>query len=155
MSASFSTGLNVTGSNTLNSREIASQPNSNHAIHSNRKCGFICHTVNPASCLINKLFLRPPNFIFLMLNQNSYLFRPFFAVMEGIVHLDFPKEKLQSGIDAVTFLAETTIFPSKGEARKMIQNGCLLNLPISFNSLDSFFFNEVNGNTRNRDQTPV
>jgi tyrosyl-tRNA synthetase len=43
--------------------------------------------------------------------------------MEGIVHLDFPKEKLQSGIDAVSFLAETTIFPSKGEARKMIQNG--------------------------------
>jgi len=43
--------------------------------------------------------------------------------MEGIVHIDYPKEKLQSGIDAVSFLAETTIFPSKGEARKMIQNG--------------------------------
>jgi tyrosyl-tRNA synthetase len=43
--------------------------------------------------------------------------------MEGIVHIDYPIEKLQSGIDAVTFLAETSIFPSKGEARKMIQNG--------------------------------
>lgn len=43
--------------------------------------------------------------------------------MEGIIHIDYPKEKLQSGIDAVTFLAETKIFPSKGEARKMIQNG--------------------------------
>jgi tyrosyl-tRNA synthetase len=43
--------------------------------------------------------------------------------MEGIVHIDYPKEKLQTGIDAVSFLAETTIFPSKGEARKMIQNG--------------------------------
>lgn len=43
--------------------------------------------------------------------------------MEGIVHIGYPKEKLQSGIDAVSFLAETTIFPSKGEARKMIQNG--------------------------------
>lgn len=43
--------------------------------------------------------------------------------MEGIVHISYSKEKLQTGIDAVTFLAETTIFSSKGEARKMIQNG--------------------------------
>ena|SRR5579875_1564661 len=43
--------------------------------------------------------------------------------MEGIIHIDYPKEKLQSGIDAVSFLAESTIFLSKGEARKMIQNG--------------------------------
>jgi len=43
--------------------------------------------------------------------------------MEGIVHIDYPKQKLQSGIDAVSFLAETAIFSSKGEARKMIQNG--------------------------------
>lgn len=43
--------------------------------------------------------------------------------MEGIVHIDYPKEKLQSGIDAVSFLAETAIFSSKSEARKMIQNG--------------------------------
>ena len=43
--------------------------------------------------------------------------------MEGIVHIKYPKDKLQNGIDAVSFLAETTIFPSKGEARKMIQNG--------------------------------
>ncbi len=43
--------------------------------------------------------------------------------MEGIVHIDYPKEKLEKGIDAVSFLAETTIFSSKGEARKMIQNG--------------------------------
>lgn len=43
--------------------------------------------------------------------------------MEGIVHIEYSKDKLQSGIDAVSFLSETTIFPSKGEARKMIQNG--------------------------------
>lgn len=43
--------------------------------------------------------------------------------MEGIIHIDYQKEKLQSGVDAISFLAETTIFPSKGEARKMIQNG--------------------------------
>lgn len=43
--------------------------------------------------------------------------------MEGIVHIDYAREKLEPGIDAVSFLAETAIFPSKGEARKMIQNG--------------------------------
>lgn len=43
--------------------------------------------------------------------------------MEGIVHINYSKEKLQAGVDAITFLAETTIFPSKGEARKMVQNG--------------------------------
>lgn len=43
--------------------------------------------------------------------------------MEGIVHLDYPKEKLQTGIDVISFLAESSIFPSKSEARKMIQNG--------------------------------
>lgn len=43
--------------------------------------------------------------------------------MEGIVHLSIPLEKLSSGMDAVSFLADTGIFPSRGEARKMIQNG--------------------------------
>ncbi len=43
--------------------------------------------------------------------------------MEGIQRLNFSKEKISTGIDAISFLAETTIFPSKGEARKMIQNG--------------------------------
>lgn len=43
--------------------------------------------------------------------------------MEGIVHIEYLKEKLEAGIDAVSFLAETNIFSSKGEARKMIQNG--------------------------------
>jgi tyrosyl-tRNA synthetase len=43
--------------------------------------------------------------------------------MEGIVHVDFERGKLQQGIDVVSFLAETSIFPSKGEARKMLLNG--------------------------------
>lgn len=43
--------------------------------------------------------------------------------MEGVVKFDFAAEKLNTGIDVVSFLAETTIFPSKGEARKMIQGG--------------------------------
>ena len=43
--------------------------------------------------------------------------------MEGIVLVDYPRQKLEEGVDAVTFLSETAIFPSKGEARKMIHNG--------------------------------
>lgn len=43
--------------------------------------------------------------------------------MEGVVKSDFPKLKINSGIDIVSFLAETNIFSSKGEARKMIQGG--------------------------------
>lgn len=43
--------------------------------------------------------------------------------MEGVIKFDYPAEKLQEGVDIVSFLADTTIFPSKGEARKMVQNG--------------------------------
>jgi tyrosyl-tRNA synthetase len=43
--------------------------------------------------------------------------------MEGVVKIDFAKEKIDAGIDVVSFLAETTIFPSKGEARKTVQGG--------------------------------
>lgn len=43
--------------------------------------------------------------------------------MEGVVKFDFAADKLQDGIDIVSFLAETTIFPSKGEARKTVQGG--------------------------------
>lgn len=43
--------------------------------------------------------------------------------MDGIVKIDFAKAKIESGIDVVSFLAETTIFASKGEAKKMVQGG--------------------------------
>lgn len=43
--------------------------------------------------------------------------------MEGVVKFDFAKSKLEEGVDIVTFLAETGIFASKGEARKMVQGG--------------------------------
>ena len=45
--------------------------------------------------------------------------------IEGIVKVECSKADLANGIDLLTFLTETTIFPSKGEARKMIQNGGL------------------------------
>jgi len=43
--------------------------------------------------------------------------------MEGVVKIDYDLSKLNAGIDVISFLAETNIFPSKGEAKKMIQNG--------------------------------
>ncbi len=43
--------------------------------------------------------------------------------MDGIVKIDFAKDKIDAAIDVISFLAETNIFPSKGEARKMVQGG--------------------------------
>ncbi len=43
--------------------------------------------------------------------------------MDGIVKVEFSKDKIAAGIDVVSFLAETNIFPSKGEARKTVQGG--------------------------------
>lgn len=43
--------------------------------------------------------------------------------MEGVVKSNFSKEKITAGIDIVSFLAETAIFDSKGNARKNIQGG--------------------------------
>jgi tyrosyl-tRNA synthetase len=43
--------------------------------------------------------------------------------MEGVQKISFDKARLEAGTDIVTFLAETNIFPSKGEAKKMLQGG--------------------------------
>ncbi len=43
--------------------------------------------------------------------------------MDGVIKSDFFKHKIANGIDIVSFLAETNIFSSKGEARKTIQGG--------------------------------
>jgi tyrosyl-tRNA synthetase len=43
--------------------------------------------------------------------------------MEGVVKFDYSKQKIKDGTDIISFLAESGIFPSKGEARKMVQNG--------------------------------
>ncbi|SFP73046.1 tyrosine--tRNA ligase [Parafilimonas terrae] len=43
--------------------------------------------------------------------------------MEGVVKIDYDGDKVKSGIDVISFLTETNIFPSRGEAKKMIQNG--------------------------------
>ncbi len=44
-------------------------------------------------------------------------------VMEGVPQHNFPMDRLNEGTDIVTLLADTGIFPSKGEARKMVQSG--------------------------------
>jgi tyrosyl-tRNA synthetase len=43
--------------------------------------------------------------------------------LEGIVQSEYSRSRLMAGIDVVSFLAETGVLPSKGEARKLIQNG--------------------------------
>lgn len=43
--------------------------------------------------------------------------------LEGVKKFDFSRQRIEDGLDIVSFLAETGTFPSKGEARKMIQNG--------------------------------
>lgn len=54
--------------------------------------------------------------------------------MEGIIKFDYSKQKINSGIDVVSFLAETGTFSSKGEARKMVQSG---GVSINRNKVDS------------------
>jgi tyrosyl-tRNA synthetase len=43
--------------------------------------------------------------------------------LEGIIKSTYAKSEINQGVDVVRFLAETGILPSKGEARKLIQNG--------------------------------
>jgi len=43
--------------------------------------------------------------------------------MEGVQKINYSINSLNNGVDIISFLAETNIFPSKGEARKMLQNG--------------------------------
>ena len=43
--------------------------------------------------------------------------------MEGIIKNEYSAEAIRNGVDVVSFLAATGIFPSKGEARKTVQSG--------------------------------
>ncbi len=49
--------------------------------------------------------------------------RQLLEVMEGVPQVSGEKEGLKEGLDLVGFLAEQNVFPSKGEARKMVQQG--------------------------------
>jgi tyrosyl-tRNA synthetase len=43
--------------------------------------------------------------------------------LQGVTQINFPKERIAAGIDIVSFLAETGIEKSKGDARKLVQGG--------------------------------
>jgi len=64
------------------------------------------------------LFNNDTSETLLQLNEEQLL-----QVMEGVPAVDFANSTLQDGIDIVGFLADTKIFSSKGEARKMVQGG--------------------------------
>ncbi len=44
-------------------------------------------------------------------------------VMDGVPSHEFPIDQINSSVDIVSFLADSKIFPSKGEARKTVQAG--------------------------------
>lgn len=67
------------------------------------------------------LFGQAPVEALRSLNEKQLL-----EVMDGVPQVSGMKESLQGeGLELLTFLAETKVFPSKGEARKLIQNGGL------------------------------
>ena len=43
--------------------------------------------------------------------------------IEGLIKHDYPQKKINAGTEILELLTETNIFKSKGEAKKMIQNG--------------------------------
>ena len=50
------------------------------------------------------------------------------SIFEGVPQATFSKDALGAGVGIVDFLVQTGVFPSKGEARKMVQgNGVSVN----------------------------
>jgi tyrosyl-tRNA synthetase len=64
------------------------------------------------------LFNNDTAAILQQLNEQQLL-----QVMDGVPTAVYSKSALQEGVDIVSFLADTNIFPSKGEAKKMVQGG--------------------------------
>jgi len=64
------------------------------------------------------LFGQAPLDILRSLNEKQLL-----EVMDGVPQVSAQKQLLNDGVDLITFLADYKIFSSKGEARKMLQNG--------------------------------
>lgn len=63
------------------------------------------------------------------LNEDQLL-----QVLDGVPTVNIAKTVLEQGRDVVSFLADTQIFPSKGEARKMVQGG---GVSINKNKVDT------------------
>lgn len=64
------------------------------------------------------LFSNETAEILKQLNEEELL-----QVMEGVPKVEIPKQSVAPSIDIITFLADTQILPSKGEAKKMLQGG--------------------------------
>lgn len=64
------------------------------------------------------LFGQAPIDALRALNEKQLL-----EVMDGVPQVTATRDALHEGIDLITFLADRGVFTSKGEARKMIQNG--------------------------------
>ena len=64
------------------------------------------------------LFSNETSEILQQLNEEQLL-----QVMEGVPQIEFSKNTLDAGIDVISFLADTKILTSKGEAKKMVQGG--------------------------------
>jgi tyrosyl-tRNA synthetase len=76
------------------------------------------HEYEAAMQTTQKLFSGDPVENLKKLNEQELL-----QSMDGVPQSSFTIEKINAGIDIVSFLAETTIFPSKGEARKTVLAG--------------------------------
>lgn len=77
------------------------------------------------------LFNNDTAAILQQLNEQQLL-----QVMEGLPTVNFSKKKLTENIDIVSFLADTNIFTSKGEARKMVQGGGISINKIKVDSIE-------------------
>jgi tyrosyl-tRNA synthetase len=55
-------------------------------------------------------------------------------VMDGVPTVSISKAQIEAGYDFVSFLAESAVFPSKGEAKKMLQAGGLSINKVKVNS---------------------
>jgi len=66
------------------------------------------------------LFSNDTSQILLSLSEQQLL-----QVLEGVPKVTIALQQIKEGYDFISFLADTQIFPSKGEAKKMLQSGGL------------------------------
>lgn len=76
--------------------------------------------------------------LFSQTNSQENLSEQDLLSLEGIIKSTYAKSEINQGVDVVRFLAETGILPSKGEARKLIQNG---GISINRNRVENIQFN--------------
>ena len=77
------------------------------------------------------------------LNEDQLL-----QVMEGVPSIEIEKEILNKNIDLISLLSDTKIFPSKGEARKMLAGGGVFVNKEKVTSVDAFVNKEMLLNER-------